>query len=438
MSSCYISPQDTAFCGRSRTSSSSFPDNMCSSSSDEAAHVVPSTSTTYHPSETPLTAILLDDGISPLKHDSPPPPTQKPRTKTSLNAGNEWYIILPSPSRGGGLGVFARRRIPRGTRLMVEPALFTVPLPGDVHAGKGYDMEGMVDGIVAAVDALDLETGGGEGRRMFEEAWEMVHPGEEDFVDAGTSDDADPQNVDEEERRREGRSRRAKYMRIFRTNAYTLPSSSNPPPSSSSPAADRVGMFPLVARINHSCAPNAANVWDPLSGGNRVIWASRDIEAGEEVLVSYAPLLRDTAARRERLRQYGFECACEVCGDGGGDTNEEEEGKRAGDTEGKSAAGRKKEDAVRRRLGRDLAELEGAAQHTGEGVTVFMNKRLAKQAGKLAEQLRAHGNGELWGYLEQVYDLAALFWERAGDEEAAENARMKADEMRAFGRVGSL
>lgn len=405
---------------------------MCSSSSDEAAQISPGTSTN-HPRETPISVLLDDTTHSKADGSPPPPPSQKPRTKTSLNAGNEWYIILPSPTRGGGLGVFARRRIPRGTRLMVEPALFTVPLPGDVHAGKGYDMEGMMDGIVAAVDALDLETDAGgegvgdEGRRMFEEAWEMVHPGEEDFVDTAAGEDADLQDIDEEETRR---SRRAKYMRIFRTNAYTLPS------SSSSAGADRVGMFPLVARINHSCAPNAANVWDLLGGGNRVIWASRDIEAGEEVLVSYAPLLRDTAARRERLRQYGFECECEVCGrGGGGDTNEETE-----EEEGRSkSAGekRKKEDAVRRRLGRDLAELEGAAQHTGEGVTVFMNKRLAKQAGKLAEQLRAHGNGELWGYLEQVYDLAALFWERAGDGEAVDKARMKADEMRAIGRAGS-
>jgi len=324
--------------------------------------------------------------------------------------------------------VFARRHIPRGTRLMVEPALFTVPLPSDVHAGKGYDMEEMADGIVAAVDALDSEDdddddgggggggggGFGERRRMFEEAWEIIHPGEEDLVDMGTGENTSPEDRKEKKRR----DRRARYIRIFRTNAYTLPG------SSSSSAAAIVGMFPLVARINHSCAPNAANVWDPTGPGNRVIWASRDIEQGDEVLVSYAPLLRDTPARRERLRQYGFECACEVCA--GADAH----------GEGGSTGG--KEDVVRRRLGRDLAELENAAQHTGEGVTLFMNKRLAKQAGKLGEQLRGHGNGELWGYLEQVYDLAALFWERAGDGKAADNARMKADEMRAFGRVGGV
>ncbi|KAH7035933.1 uncharacterized protein B0I36DRAFT_361244 [Microdochium trichocladiopsis] len=330
------------------------------------------------------------------KQRAQPPPKEPGRT--SAGSISKFYQILPSPDKGGGLGVFARTLIPRGTQLMLEPPLFAV-VPPAFHPGRGYDMGEMLEGIGAAVEQL-----GEEDRAVFEECWEHLQDGEEE--------EEEEEEENERKQRRGGSDKLQRHMRIFRTNAYMLPDG-------------RSAMFPLVARINHSCAPNAANVWDP-QAQVRVIWASRDIQAGEEVLVSYAPLLQDTESRRERLRQYGFECGCDVC-------------REDDDDAGSAASGKKKkkkeEDATRRRLGRDLSELEAAAAQ--ETTTTFMSKRLAKQAGKLAAQLRDHGQGELWGYLEQVYELAAVFWERAGDEGTAGGFRAKAGEMRVFGTVVS-
>jgi hypothetical protein len=61
--------------------------------------------------------------------------------------------------------------------------------------------------------------------------------------------------------------------------------------------------------INHSCVANAVRVY---VGEVMVVHASRDIQAGEEIVWSYLPpTLPD---RRERLRlQHGFVCHCQRC-----------------------------------------------------------------------------------------------------------------------------
>ena len=82
------------------------------------------------------------------------------------------------------------------------------------------------------------------------------------------------------------------------------------------------GLFPRICRINHSCRPNA--VQGPVDENNRplgsCVLATRDIEKGEEITVSYSssrgpdgnPICREW--RQDLLRmQYGFECACEMC-----------------------------------------------------------------------------------------------------------------------------
>jgi SET domain-containing protein len=88
-------------------------------------------------------------------------------------------------------------------------------------------------------------------------------------------------------------------MTILRSNAYNTGSS-------------HIGLFPKTARINHSCNPNAGNYWDE-KAAERVIYASRDIEEGEEITVSYIPLLKPIKERQARLQQYGFTCDCSAC-----------------------------------------------------------------------------------------------------------------------------
>lgn len=58
-------------------------------------------------------------------------------------------------------------------------------------------------------------------------------------------------------------------MAIFRSNAYTMENG-------------RVGIYPNLALINHSCQPNVLNAD---SEGTRVVVATRDIRPGEEVRI---------------------------------------------------------------------------------------------------------------------------------------------------------
>jgi hypothetical protein len=85
---------------------------------------------------------------------------------------------------------------------------------------------------------------------------------------------------------------------IFRTNAYN--------------SGAAIGLFPKIARINHSCRPNASYYWsDKLN--KRIVYAARKIEAGEEIFVSYIPLLLAQEHRQKHLDRYGFKCTCEAC-----------------------------------------------------------------------------------------------------------------------------
>jgi hypothetical protein len=85
---------------------------------------------------------------------------------------------------------------------------------------------------------------------------------------------------------------------IFRTNAYNT--------------GDKVGLFPKIARINHSCRPNTSYYWsDKLN--KRIVYATQKIKQGEEFFVSYISLLQTQPERQKQLNRYGFKCSCEAC-----------------------------------------------------------------------------------------------------------------------------
>lgn len=71
-------------------------------------------------------------------------------------------------------------------------------------------------------------------------------------------------------------------------------------------------MFPLVARINHSCRPNAQHSWHDRDG-RETIHAVRSIKKGDELTLSYSHG-GPSGARRNALKTYfGFDCHCELC-----------------------------------------------------------------------------------------------------------------------------
>ncbi|KAJ3412292.1 hypothetical protein HDV05_001003 [Chytridiales sp. JEL 0842] len=83
-------------------------------------------------------------------------------------------------------------------------------------------------------------------------------------------------------------------------------------PTSNTPTPVGVGMFPLVAMLNHSCRPNCVYVASEY--GEMHVRTLRDVEEGEELCVSYVDLCASREERREKLlRGKHFWCTCERC-----------------------------------------------------------------------------------------------------------------------------
>ncbi|KAI0132117.1 hypothetical protein BJ170DRAFT_577346, partial [Xylariales sp. AK1849] len=237
--------------------------------------------------------------------------------------------IKPSP--GKGLGVFATALIRAGTRIMVEEPLFSIN-PPDFVPGRGYEVQAMVTDVDEAVTRLSREQ-------------------QDEFLSC------------HEYRLPTEASSEHRNMFIFRSNAYTLTDGT-------------VAMFPKIAKINHSCRPNAANVWSEASR-LRIIWAARDIEQGEEVTVTYAPLLKSHDERQRRLAQYGFRCGCEAC------------------------LAHTQTDSGRVQMGKYLAELE---ERLSRNTSAFANKKLLPKATALVGMLEEE---HMMDYLPNAYHLAA-------------------------------
>lgn len=74
------------------------------------------------------------------------------------------------------------------------------------------------------------------------------------------------------------------------------------------------GLYLMSALLNHSCAPNTRNVYR--ENNNMAVYATKDIEIGEEIFTCYTGLLWCTLARRCQLQKTkNFWCKCKRCED---------------------------------------------------------------------------------------------------------------------------
>ncbi|KAF1994507.1 SET domain-containing protein [Amniculicola lignicola CBS 123094] len=172
------------------------------------------------------------------------------------------------PSLGKGLGVFAAHLLEDGAIIMQEsPAMRIEPPPFRQELGFVISELGPVlrssfsrlqDDAKATILSLTAHTTGTEEKK----------PGYDRLVT------------------------------IFRSNAYNT--------------GKDLALFPLVARINHSCRPNAGYSWSERLQ-KQIVFATRKIQLGEEISVSYVPLMYSKADRQKRLNQYSFKCTCEAC-----------------------------------------------------------------------------------------------------------------------------
>uniref|UniRef100_J3LKE7 SET domain-containing protein n=1 Tax=Oryza brachyantha TaxID=4533 RepID=J3LKE7_ORYBR len=152
-----------------------------------------------------------------------------------------------------------------------------------------------------------------------------------------------------------------------------------------------VGLWVLLAFINHSCHPNARRTH---VGDHAIVHASRDIKAGEEITFAYFDVLTPVGRRREAARAWGFECQCDRC---------------------RFEAG----DAI---LGQELARLENELVNGGGdmgALVVRLEEKMRKSMVK--ERRKAFLRASFWGAYSALFgsDKLVRKWGRRVPGEAA-------------------
>ncbi|KAM5371624.1 hypothetical protein ACJZ2D_007904 [Fusarium nematophilum] len=167
---------------------------------------------------------------------------------------------------GKGKGLVATRLIPKGTRILSEPALVVGPSPW--VPGANQPRRRAV--IASKVNRL---------------------PPDQKSTFFALHDPKQLQGV-------------IIACRIFDTNAFHL----NPP------AEDVAAVFAVASWANHSCGSNSFHSWNEVAE-RLTIHAVSDIKPGEEITVSYVQSLKVRAARQRHLgKSYRFVCKCQKCG----------------------------------------------------------------------------------------------------------------------------
>ncbi|KAF5021929.1 hypothetical protein F66182_6032 [Fusarium sp. NRRL 66182] len=167
------------------------------------------------------------------------------------------YVLENIPEKGQGL--VAASKIPQGTRIISESALFYIPR----HSAS---KESFRSSILAKLAALSDD----QRQALF-----SLHNSYPDLGDE---------------------------LGITKTNALPL-----------GPGTPKGGIFLESSRINHSCKPNAQNIWNE-DIKKLTIHALQDIEQGSEITISYLGDHPDSGTRQQALKaDFLFDCRCHLC-----------------------------------------------------------------------------------------------------------------------------
>ncbi|TID12727.1 hypothetical protein E2P81_ATG10114 [Venturia nashicola] len=170
-------------------------------------------------------------------------------------ARTDLFNLEPIPGKGKGL--IAAQAIPAGTCLISENPLFTT---AEI---KSNDVERELVRIVKALPK--------DSQRAFLSLHNNSPGGKEPFSN------------------------------IVRSNGYPLGASS-----------EIGGIFPNIARINHSCWANCQQAWSSIRK-QETAYAVRQIEPGEELTIAYT-IGGPSQERKSKLKGFfGFDCRCEIC-----------------------------------------------------------------------------------------------------------------------------
>ncbi|KAF2495771.1 SET domain-containing protein [Lophium mytilinum] len=196
-----------------------------------------------------------------------------------------------------GLGLFATNPIARGTRILSERPLLAIRQDQDVD-GIFYAAKSLTKNDKKALLDLSGHSGGQhlELVRWMQVVWWNVKNLVGSVRQPSTITSSIPSIRSMQEH--------MAIFNVFRSNSFNL----------GGRGRIQQAVFDNVARINHSCLPNAQGNFHSTLGRFNV-HALRDIKSGEEVTLNYLPELGAVAASRgSKLRKgYGFECDCVAC-----------------------------------------------------------------------------------------------------------------------------
>ena len=172
------------------------------------------------------------------------------------NSGSDFFELKDSP--GKGMGLFAKKKIPRGQLVIAEKPLFAVSAP------LFFNIEKIERDCLSKLNPKE--------KQSFYELKDAFSPSKPSFIG------------------------------ILHTNSLPLGVNST-----------TGGIFPLISRINHSCVLNVKHSWNSLEKMEK-IYAIKDIEQGEEILTSYLEIYQTKANRQRNLKEkFNFECSCPAC-----------------------------------------------------------------------------------------------------------------------------
>jgi len=178
----------------------------------------------------------------------------------SSSTSDRIYCLQSVPGKGEGL--VAVKKITKGTRILSEEPIITIP-------GNKLNIKQLQISIYQQVATLS------EPQQRAFLSMHNIHP----YKDAAEQ-----------------------YLGIVRTNS--LPTEAD---------EDKGAIFLEACRINHACDNNAQKSWNEKIK-RHTVHALRDIDKGEEITITYLSPLKNRTARQKALQErFGFTCLCHLC-----------------------------------------------------------------------------------------------------------------------------
>lgn len=184
-----------------------------------------------------------------------------------------------------GLGVFATKSIPRGTRILAEKPIFTVKSERDLFAATRKITASDVD-FLKGLSINETHPPGSTLQEWLRMMWHVIRGSR------ATNSGIPGLNT-----LREYQS----LLAAFRNNNFDI-------------GDNNQAVFREISRLNHSCVPNTQGNFNTNINAF-TIHSLRPIEAEEEITVSYLEVFATVLKTRQSALygNYGFECVCPAC-----------------------------------------------------------------------------------------------------------------------------